>query len=103
MGNYTLSHLKQLEAESIHIMREVVAEFDNPVMMYSIGKDSSVMLHLARKASRAFVASTSRGYDVEISRNDCFETSSPRTRLRIDRSYESGRGQRRYQSLRPWQ
>ena len=50
MGNYTLSHLKQLEAESIHIMREVVAEFDNPVMMYSIGKDSSVMLHLARKA-----------------------------------------------------
>ena len=50
MGNYTLSHLKQLEAESIHIMREVVAEFENPVMMYSIGKDSSVMVHLARKA-----------------------------------------------------
>ncbi len=44
------THLKQLEAESIHIIREVVAEFDNPVMMYSIGKDSSVMLHLARKA-----------------------------------------------------
>ena len=42
--------LKQLEAESIHIIREVAAEFDNPVMMYSIGKDSSVMLHLARKA-----------------------------------------------------
>ena len=48
--NYTLSHLKQLEAESIHIMREVVAEFENPVMLYSIGKDSSVMVHLARKA-----------------------------------------------------
>jgi len=45
-----MTHLKQLEAESIHIIREVVAEFDNPVMMYSIGKDSSVMLHLARKA-----------------------------------------------------
>ncbi len=45
-----LSHLDQLEAESIHIMREVVAEMRNPVMMYSIGKDSSVMLHLALKA-----------------------------------------------------
>ncbi|NQZ94163.1 MAG: sulfate adenylyltransferase subunit CysD [Moritella sp.] len=45
-----LTHLKQLEAESIHIMREVVAEFDNPVMLYSVGKDSSVMLHLAKKA-----------------------------------------------------
>ncbi len=45
-----LTHLQQLEAESIHIIREVVAEFDNPVMLYSIGKDSSVMLHLARKA-----------------------------------------------------
>ena len=45
-----LTHLEQLEAESIHIIREVVAEFDNPVMLYSIGKDSAVMLHLARKA-----------------------------------------------------
>jgi len=45
-----LTHLKQLEAESIHILREVVAEFDNPVMMYSVGKDSAVMLHLAIKA-----------------------------------------------------
>ncbi|MDY7115636.1 sulfate adenylyltransferase subunit CysD [Halomonas sp. SSL-5] len=45
-----LTHLKQLEAESIHIIREVVAEFANPVMLYSIGKDSAVMLHLARKA-----------------------------------------------------
>lgn len=45
-----LTHLKQLEAESIHIIREVAAEFDNPVMMYSVGKDSAVMLHLARKA-----------------------------------------------------
>jgi len=45
-----MTHLEQLEAESIHIIREVAAEFANPVMMYSIGKDSSVMLHLARKA-----------------------------------------------------
>lgn len=45
-----LTHLKQLEAESIHIIREVVAEFDNPAMLYSIGKDSAVMLHLAVKA-----------------------------------------------------
>lgn len=45
-----LTHLKQLESESIQIFREVVAEFDNPVMLYSIGKDSSVLLHLARKA-----------------------------------------------------
>ncbi len=47
---YRLTHLEQLEAESIHIIREVAAEFRNPVMMYSIGKDSSVMVHLARKA-----------------------------------------------------
>ena len=46
----TLSHLDELEAEAIYIMREVVAECENPVMLYSIGKDSSVMLHLARKA-----------------------------------------------------
>src|ERR1043166_1384997 len=45
-----LSHLQRLEAESIHIMREVVAEADNPVMLYSIGKDSAVLLHLALKA-----------------------------------------------------
>ena len=47
---YKLSHLKELEAESIHIIREVVAEFENPVMLYSIGKDSSVMVRLAEKA-----------------------------------------------------
>lgn len=50
MTPYTLSHLKQLEAESIHVIREVAAEFDKPVMLYSIGKDSSVMLRLAQKA-----------------------------------------------------
>lgn len=50
MENYHLTHLQQLEAESIHIIREVAAEFRNPVMLYSIGKDSSVMLRLAQKA-----------------------------------------------------
>src|SRR5262245_9035054 len=50
MAQHRLTHLKQLEAESIHIMREVVAEFERPVMLYSIGKDSSVMLQLALKA-----------------------------------------------------
>ena len=47
MISYQLSHLEQLEAESIHIMREVAAECENPVMLYSIGKDSSVMVRLA--------------------------------------------------------
>jgi sulfate adenylyltransferase subunit 2 len=50
MPSETLSHLDQLEAESIHIIREVAAECAKPVMLYSIGKDSAVMLHLARKA-----------------------------------------------------
>jgi sulfate adenylyltransferase subunit 2 len=50
MTSYNLTHLKQLEAESIHIIREVAAEFDKPVMLYSIGKDSSVMVRLAEKA-----------------------------------------------------
>jgi sulfate adenylyltransferase subunit 2 len=50
MTDYKLTHLKQLEAESIHIIREVAAEFERPVMLYSIGKDSAVMLHLTLKA-----------------------------------------------------
>ena len=50
LAAHRLTHLQRLEAESIHIMREVAAEFANPVMLYSIGKDSSVMLHLAMKA-----------------------------------------------------
>ncbi len=50
MQDYNLSHLKELEAEAIHIIREVAAEFENPVMLYSIGKDSSVMVRLAEKA-----------------------------------------------------
>ncbi len=50
MSGYQITHLKQLEAESIHIIREVAAEFENPVMLYSVGKDSSVMVQLALKA-----------------------------------------------------
>lgn len=50
MNPVTLTHLQRLEAEAIHIMREVVAQADNPVMLYSVGKDSAVMLHLAKKA-----------------------------------------------------
>ncbi|MCA9618601.1 MAG: sulfate adenylyltransferase subunit 2, partial [Myxococcales bacterium] len=50
MSERRLTHLRQLEAESIHIIREVAAEFDSPVMLYSIGKDSAVMLRLAMKA-----------------------------------------------------
>jgi sulfate adenylyltransferase subunit 2 len=50
IGPHRLTHLKQLEAESIHIIREVAAEFEKPVMLYSIGKDSSVLVHLAQKA-----------------------------------------------------
>lgn len=50
MANHSLTHLKELESESIHIIREVAAEFEKPVMLYSVGKDSAVMLHLAMKA-----------------------------------------------------
>jgi len=50
MTNYSINNLRELEAESIHVIREVAAEFENPVMLYSIGKDSSVMVRLAEKA-----------------------------------------------------
>ena len=50
MGKYNLDYLEQLESDSIYILRETVAEFKNPVMLYSIGKDSSVMLRLSQKA-----------------------------------------------------
>ena len=50
MTTHHMTHLQQLEAESIFIIREVAAEFEKPVMLYSIGKDSAVMLHLAMKA-----------------------------------------------------
>ena len=75
-----LTHLQRLEAESIHIMREVVAECENPVMLYSIGKDSSVMLHLAMKAfypGQAALSAAARRHDLEVPGNDRL----PRTRL----------------------
>jgi len=50
MEEVQLSHLRRLESEAIHIIREAVAQCERPVMLYSVGKDSSVMLHLARKA-----------------------------------------------------
>ena len=59
MEEYKLSHLKELEAESIHIIREVAAEFENPVMLYSIGKDSSVMVRLHEKPPYYFPRSDS--------------------------------------------
>ncbi len=64
-----LTHLERLESESIQIMREVVAEADNPVMLYSIGKDSAVMLHLAMKAFSSVATAVSvaaRRHDVEV-------------------------------------
>ena len=52
LAKYSLSHIRHLEAESIHVMREVAAEFERPVLLYSVGKDSSVLLRLAQKAFR---------------------------------------------------
>lgn len=69
LPEHRLTHLKQLESESIQIIREVAAEFDNPVMLYSVGKDSAVMLHLARKAFfpwQASLPSTACGYHMEV-------------------------------------
>ena len=66
------THLSRLEAEAIEIMREVVSEAENPVMLYSVGKDSAVMLHLAKKAFLPHTSSVStdaRGYDLEIPRD----------------------------------
>ena len=56
LTNFRVTHLRQLEAESIYILREVAADFGRPVLLYSIGKDSSVMLHLASKACRSSLA-----------------------------------------------
>ena len=64
-----LSHLDELEAEAIYIIREVAAECEKPVMLYSIGKDSSVMLHLAMKAfypEETAISVSSRKYNMEI-------------------------------------
>ena len=68
-----MTHLQRLEAEAIHIMREVVAEAENPVMLYSVGKDSSVMLHLAMKAfypAKPPFPNHAHRHDVEVLGND---------------------------------
>ncbi len=73
VGDYSLTHLRQLEAESIQIIREVIAEFKNPVMLYSIGKDSAVLVHLALKAfypAKAAVSTVACGHDLEVPRHD---------------------------------
>ena len=73
MTAYHLTHLKQLEAESIHIIREVAAEFERPVMLYSVGKDSAVMLQLALKAffpGKLPFPIAARRHHLEIPRND---------------------------------
>ena len=73
MASALPAHLRRLEAELIHIMREVVAEMHNPVMLYSIGKDSSVMLHVAMKAfhpAQASIPAAARRYDLEVPRDD---------------------------------
>ena len=70
MSDYNLTHLKQLEAESIHIIREVVSEFQKPVMLYSIGKDSSVLVHLAPQgvpSSQATISVDACRHDMEVS------------------------------------
>ena len=71
----TLSHLDELEAEAIYIIREVAAECEKPVMLYSIGKDSSVMLHLALKAfyPEAAISILACKYNMEVQGNDRFQ------------------------------
>ena len=67
--NESLTHLEKIEAEAIHIIRETAAEAENPVMLYSVGKDSAVMLHLAKKAfypAPATVSFNACGYRVEV-------------------------------------
>jgi 3'-phosphoadenosine 5'-phosphosulfate sulfotransferase (PAPS reductase)/FAD synthetase len=73
MSSYHLTHLKQLEAESIHIIREVAAEFKKPVMLYSVGKDSAVMTHLASQgilSSQASVSFSPCGHHLEVQGDD---------------------------------
>src|SRR5262245_61992090 len=97
----SLTHLEQLEAESVHIIREAVAESENPVMLYSIVKDSSVLLHLALKASirRSRRFPVARRHDLEISRDDRISRCPrPRARPRSDRARQSGRIEPRHQS-----
>ena len=96
-------HLRRLEAEAIGIMREVVAEFRNPVMLYSIGKDSGVMLHLALKAFYPVKppfpllhVDTTWKFREMIE----FRDETARARPRPDRPHQPGRRGARHQSVR---
>ena len=101
----TLSHLRMLEAESIHILREVAAEFQRPVMLYSIGKDSSVMVRLAQKAfypGRIPFPLAARGYHVQIQGDDRIPRPVLRgNRRQADRPHEPGGDRGRRESVRP--
>ncbi len=100
-----LTHLDRLEAESIHIMREAVAECEKPVMLYSIGKDSSVMLHLALKAFHpveAAVPAAARGHHVEVPRDDRVpRPHRARARPRAHRARQSGSPRARHRPVHP--
>ncbi len=98
-----MTQLEELEAESIYIMREVAAEFENPVMMYSIGKDSSVMLRLALQGlppRAAAVPAAARGHDLEVSRDDRVSRSHrARAGAEPARARERGRREERGHAL----
>ena len=104
MPTVSQSHLRRLEAESIHIMREVAAEFEQPVMLYSIGKDSSVMLHLAMKAfypAQAALPAAACRHDLEVPRDDRVpRRDGEAARPRPARPHQRGRRDARHQSVR---
>ena len=106
MAPAALSHLKALEAESIYILREAAAEFARPVMLYSIGKDSSVMLRLAQKAFYPgkipfplLHIDTSYKFPEMIEFRDWYARADRRG---TDRPQKSRSARRRRESLRPW-
>ena len=84
----TLTHLKALEAESIHIIREVVAEFEKPVMLYSVGKDSAVMLHLPERLCSHPLPLDARGHRLEVREMIEFGTRWPRVQHGVDCSHQ---------------
>ena len=104
-GRYELSHLRSLEAEAIHIIREVAAEFERPVLLFSGGKDSIVMLHLALKAFRpgrlpfpVMHVDTGHNFDEVLQTRDELVA---RSRRAADRRQGAGRHRRRAAWSRP--
>ena len=98
-----LDHLRALEAESIHIMREVVAEFERPVMLYSIGKDSSVLLRLAQKAfypGPDSVSAAPRRHHLQVPRDDRVPRPDGQgSRRAADRPHQPGGDRRRHAAV----